>query len=315
LFLTFVKFSGEAGSLGASGALRLILGFGLPLYVGSLVGGGLSQVYNTLMATFVPTDLIGNYSAAANFGVLVSFFTLPIGLTLFPLFSRMGRGDPMLGPLFQNAVRYVTMVVTPIAACLIIVSQPMTGIVYGGGYPYASLYLSLYLVLQLFEGLGGTTLGNLVAGLGESRVIFYNNVINLLVGVPLGFILIPRYQVVGLIATMIIAPRVSLIYVLVWLRRNTGLGVDWGASARVYLAAAAASAVGILELTLLQLSGWAALLVCSASFFAVYLAALPLSGALHGSDVRLLDEVAGNMGLLAPLPRAILSVMSRLLRS
>jgi len=190
----------------------------------------------------------------------------------------------------------------------------MTGIVYGGGYPYASLYLSLYLVLQLFEGLGGTTLGNLVAGLGESRVIFYNNVINLLVGVPLGFILIPRYQVVGLIATMIVSPRVSLIYLLVWLRRNTGLSVNWGASARVYLATAAAFAVGILELRLLQLSGWAALLVCSASFFAVYLAALPLSGALHGSDVRLLDEVAGNMGPLAPLPRAILSLMSRLLR-
>jgi O-antigen/teichoic acid export membrane protein len=315
LFFYFVKFGGELGSLGASGALKLILGFGLPLYVGTLVSGGLLQVYNTLMATFVPIDLVGNYGAASNFGVLISFFTLPIGLTLFPIFSKMGRGNPMLGSIFQNALKYTSLIVTPIAACLIVVSSPMTIIIYGDGYPYASLYLSLYLVLYTFEGLGGTTLSNLISGLGESRVIFYNNVIQLLVGVPLGLILIPRYQIIGLLATMIIAPRVSLIYLHIWLKKNTGFRVNWGASARIYLATAAAFIVSYVEITLLHLSGWIALIICSASFFAVYLTALPLSGVLNLGDIHLLDEITGTLGPFAPLLKAILSFMSRLLRS
>jgi O-antigen/teichoic acid export membrane protein len=310
LFFYIVKFGEGTGSMGASGALRLILGFGMPLYAGALVSGGLGQVYNTLMATYAPTELIGNYGAATNFGVLISFFTLPISLTLFPLFSRMSRGDPLLESLFQNALKYTHLIVTPIAACLIVVSSPMTNIIYGSGYPYASLYLSLYLVLYLFEGLGGTSLGNLISGLGESRVLFNSNVIQLLVGVPLSLILVPRYQIIGLIATMIIAPRISLIYLLVWLKKNTGFSPNWGASARGYLSAAIAFLVSYLELTLLHLSGWVALLVCSASFFAIYLVALPLSGALDLRDIQLLEEIAGVTGPLTPLFRAILSWMS-----
>ena len=315
LFFFLVKFGGGVGSLGVSGALRLILGYGFPLYVGALVGGGQTQVFNTLMATYASTELIGNYGAAVNFGVLIAFFTLPIGLILFPLFSKMSRSDPLLGSLFQNALKYTNLVVTPIAAYLIVVSSPMTSIIYGSGYPYASLYLSLYLVSYLFEGVGGTSLGNLIRGLGESRVIFISNVIQLLVSVPLGLILISRYQIIGLLATMIIASQVPLPYLLFWLKRNTGFSVDWGASVRVYLSAAVAFAVSYLELTFLNLSGWAALLICSASFFAIYLVALPLSEALDLHDVHLLDEIAGVTGPFATFLRAILSLMSHLIRS
>jgi O-antigen/teichoic acid export membrane protein len=222
----------------------------------------------------------------------------------------MSRGDPLLGSLFQNALKYTHLIVTPIAACLIVTSSPMTNIIYGSGYPYASLYLSLILVLYLFEGLGGTSLGNLLSGLGESRVLFKSNVIQLLVGVPLSLILVPRYQIIGLIATMIIAPRTSLLYLLLWLKKNTGFSPNWGASARGYLSATTAFIVSYLELTLLHLSGWVALLVCSASFFAIYLTALPLSGALDLRDIQLLEEITGVTGPLTPLFRAILSWMS-----
>ncbi|MCX5658018.1 MAG: oligosaccharide flippase family protein [Candidatus Omnitrophica bacterium] len=314
LFFRRVKFSVEAGSAGFSGSLRLILSFGLPLYVGSLVSGGLSQVYGTLMATSVSTELIGNYSAATNFTVLVGFFTMPISLTLFPLFSKMDRFDPGLEALFQNAVKYTNMVVTPIAACLILVSAPMTGIIYGDGYPYASLYLSLLLILYLFEGLGGTSLGNLILGLGETRVIFNANVIQLLVGVPLSLVLVPRFQIVGLIASMIIAPLVSLLYLLIWLGKSTGFMIKLGDSARVYLCTLAAFMISYLMLSLLHLDGWVALLSCGSLFFSAYVVALPLSGALDRSGTRQLSELVGATGPLAPVLRVVLSLMDRLMR-
>ncbi|MCX6642040.1 MAG: oligosaccharide flippase family protein, partial [Candidatus Bathyarchaeota archaeon] len=272
LFFRRVNF-GEAGSVGFSDSLRLILSFGLPLYVGSLVSGGLNQVYSTLMATNVSTELVGNYSVATNFLVLVGFLTRPISLTLFPLFSKMGRFDPGLKSLFQNAVKYSNLVVTPIAACLILVSTPITSIIYGEGYPYAALYLSLLLVLYLFEGLGGTSLSNLILGLGESRVIFNANVIQLLVGVPLSLVLIPKFQIVGLIATMIIAPQVSLIYLLYWLRKSVGLKILLGDSGRIYLCALTAFMISYLMLVLLHLDGWIALLSCGSLFFTIYIIA------------------------------------------
>jgi O-antigen/teichoic acid export membrane protein len=310
LFFRKVNF-GEAGSAGFSGSLSLILSFGLPLYVGSLVSGGLSQVYNTLMATNVSTELVGNYSVATNFLVLVGFLTRPISLTLFPLFSKMGRFDPGLKILFQNAVKYSNLVVTPIAACLILVSAPITSIIYGVGYPYAAIYLSLLLVLYLFEGLGGTSLSNLILGLGESRVIFNANVIQLLVGIPLSLLLIPRFQIVGLVATMIIAPQVSLIYLLYWLKKSVGLKIPLGDSVRIYLCALTAFMISYLMLVLLQLDGWVALLSCGSLFFSTYIIALPLSGALNRGDIRQLSEVVGVTGPLAPVLRMVLSFMDR----
>lgn len=310
LFFRRVKF-GVSVSEGFSGSLSLILRFGLPLYVSSLVSGGLGQVYSTLMATNVTTELIGNYSVATNFLVLVGFLTRPISLTLFPLFSKMGRFDPGLASLFQNAVKYSNLVVTPIAACLILVSTPMTSIIYGDSYPYSSLYLSMLLVLYLFEGFGGTSLNSLMLGLGESRVVFTSSVIQLLVGVPLSFVLIPRFQIVGLIASMIIASQTSMLFLLYWLRKSTGLMVKLRDSARVYFSALIAFTVSYLVLAFLHLESWAALFSCGILFFSIYIVALPLSGALYRNDMKQLSEVVGVIGPLAPVLRMVLSFMRR----
>ncbi len=315
LFFRRVKFDPKIKSEGFSQSLKHILMFGLPLYGGSIVSGGLSQIYSTLMATNVSTELIGNYSAALNFTVLISFFTMPINLTLFPLFSKMGRFDPGLETLFQNAVKYTNMVVTPITAYIILISSPMTNIIYGDGYPFASLYLSMILITQLFEGLGGVSLGNLILGLGESRVIFNSNVIQLLIGVPLSLMLVPRFQIVGLIASMIIAPRISLLYQLFWLRKSTGFKIKLGDSARIYLCALAAFIISYLTLTLLHLDSWFSLLAGGALFFTTYFIALPFSGILKHLDIQILSEIVGITGPIAPVLRLVLSLMNRLGRS
>ena len=70
-------------------ALRLITGFSLPIYGAMLIAGALTQIQNLLMTRHIPNDVIGNYSAAMNFGALISFFTFPIATVLFPLFSKL----------------------------------------------------------------------------------------------------------------------------------------------------------------------------------------------------------------------------------
>jgi len=313
LALYFYKFEKGSDGLAGSEALRLILGFGLPFYLGSLISGGLGQVYSTLMTTYATTGDLGDYSAAMNFAVLVSFFTLPIGTTLFPMFSKMKGDDARLRPLYMSAVKYTSLVVTPIAACLIVVARPLTHVIYPN-YINAGLYLGLYLVAYLFEGLGGQTLSNLLVGMGESRVILWSSVVSFVVGVPIALLLVPYLGVTGAIMAMIVAPRAGWLYQYLWLRGRKGPGVGWRDTALIYLSVALSFLVAYGEYTLLELHGWVALIVCTASFFVVYLVALPLSGVLGPGDFQQLRAITAVTGPLGPLLRILLSVMQRFAR-
>jgi O-antigen/teichoic acid export membrane protein len=314
LILVYIRPGRDSQSQSSSRTLGLMLAYGLPAYAGSLLSGGLLQWYNSLMTLNVSTILIGNYSAASNFGVLVGFITMPIGTTLFPLFSRLRRDDPQLALIFRKAVKYTTLVTTPVMALLILVSGPLTRIIYGGNYTYVALYLSLYLLGYGFEGLGGTSLTNFIMGMGESKVILLMNAATLLLGAPLALILIPRFQIVGLIVTSLIAPRVGWLIGYAWVKKKFGITVGWLSSARVYLCSAVSFAVGYLALNLLHVTGWVALVAGSAIFFAFYLMALPLSRTLSRKDVDDLRVIAKTTGPLDPVIGVILSLLERLTR-
>ncbi len=78
LLFIFIKFEKDSKGGLDWGMLRTFLSYGLPLSMSSLLGGVLNQIYNYVMVLYVATALIGNYGAAVNFGVLVSFLTVPI---------------------------------------------------------------------------------------------------------------------------------------------------------------------------------------------------------------------------------------------
>jgi stage V sporulation protein B len=307
LVFAFVRFGvgGEGASLAS---LRMLLGYGFPLSLGGIIGGVLSQIYNTLMILYASTDAIGNYGAAANFGVLVTFFTVPIATVLFPLFSKFKRGDPQLEFLFRSAVKYTSMLTLPVVLVMIVLASPLSRVVFTREYPLVPLYLSLFILTFAFEGLGGISLSNLISGLGESRVLLVSSVCVFVVGAVLALVLVPSFQIVGLLVTMVVAPRAGWLYQTLWVRRNVGLSVDWGASLRVYVSGFAAFAVSYLVVNGFKLQGWVALVVGGFCFLVVYALGLPLSGALTRVDVGQLEAIAEGMGPL----RGVLMVGIRL---
>jgi O-antigen/teichoic acid export membrane protein len=55
-----------------------------------ILSGVLTQFYSTIMAIFVTENsLIGNYSVATNFVVLITFFATPVTTMLSPAFSKI----------------------------------------------------------------------------------------------------------------------------------------------------------------------------------------------------------------------------------
>jgi O-antigen/teichoic acid export membrane protein len=312
LLLSALRDDGGEASLTNLEALRLILGFSLPLYGAMLVGGGLTQVQNLLMTLNVPNSVIGNYSAAANFGVLIGFFTVPIATALFPLFSRLPRGSPQLSTVFRNSVKYTAFITLPVALCLIALSEAVVAVVYGGGYPLAAAFMKAYLILFLFEGIGGLSLGNLVAGIGESKAALAANLLTVLVGAPMSLVLIPVYGIWGLLATLIVAPRVGALFMLWWVWKSLGFTVDWGASLRLYAAGLAAFLTVSLALTVTGAGGWAAILLGGGLFAASYLIAAPALGALRKRDLDDLSTVVDVAGPLKLPLKLVLTIMARL---
>ncbi len=312
LILIYIK--PRRGPLSQSGSktLSLMLTYGLPYYAGTLLTGSLSYWCSFLMTIYISNTLIGNYSAALNFIALVGFILIPISTTLFPLFSKFSRGDPQLRMILKKAVKYTTLITIPVMVLLILVSGPLIQVIYGEGYAYAAFYLSLYLLTYAFEGLGGSSLSNYIMGIGESRVILWSNAATLILGAPLALILIPRFQIIGLIAVSVIAPRAAWLIQYTWVKRVTGLDVDWLSSVRIYVCSAVAFAAGYLTLSLLHLSSWVALISGTTIFFSTYLVALPLSRTLNGDDLANFREMAKITGPLSPIFNIFLSLLQRL---
>ena len=314
LLIVFVRGHDGGSSIGFSEALRGLFVFGLPLYMANLLGGGLQQLYNSLMAIYVDVSLIGNYSAAVNFGALVAVFTGPITTALYPLFSKMNREDKGLRVVFQSSVKYTALIILPVAMGLILLADPVVGIVYGSDFVFTAFYLKLYLVAFLFSGLGNFSVNNLFNGIGETRQSFNTNLLALLVGAPMALLLIPRFGVVGLLFTMVVAPRVGLFYGLWWIKKTFGFSVEMRSSVMIYASAFAAYIAGFAVMSLVGLGGWVTLIVVGVVFALVYLLMLPLSGALTVFDLREFGALSRGLGPLAPLGAAFVRVMGRLMR-
>lgn len=68
--------------------IKTMIKFGLPLSIGTMSGGFLNQFLIYILAIYVTNNAtIGNYSIAANFIVLISFFATPVSTMMFPAFQ------------------------------------------------------------------------------------------------------------------------------------------------------------------------------------------------------------------------------------
>jgi O-antigen/teichoic acid export membrane protein len=76
------------GKLAIIKTIKTMLKYGLPISIGAILTGFLTQFYSYIMAIFVTDNsLIGNYSVATNFVVLITFFATPVTTMLLPAFS------------------------------------------------------------------------------------------------------------------------------------------------------------------------------------------------------------------------------------
>ena len=170
----------------------------------------------------------------------------------------------------------MALITVPVTTALMVLSDQLVQIIYGNSYQFAPFFLKLSIIKFLFVGLGNLSVGNLLKGQGKTKINFLTNLVNLCIGVPLGLLLIPRFGIVGLLLTSIIASKPGLGYALWWVKKNFGFTINWLASAKIYLSAGIASLATSRLLASLNTGDRVDVFLGGGLFFLVYSLLVPL---------------------------------------
>jgi stage V sporulation protein B len=319
-FRKYIK-EGTWNKTAIKGTLKMMLKYGVPLSFSVVIGGFLPHFYNTVLTQSFNavsntsyTTALGNYQAALNFVVIVAFFTVPITTVLFPAFSKLreDKDKATLRAVFQTSVKYGALLTLPVTLMLMVLSEPVVFAVVGTEYTEAPFYLSLYLITHLYAAIGNLSLFNFLNGQGKTRITLRMAIMTLFMGLLLGGTLISQFGVVGVILANLLAGIPSLIYGLLWIRKNFNATIDLLSSTKIFLASVIATGATYLLLTQLNFSYWIELFTGGIFFLAVYLVMAPMIRAVDKTDITRLRGMLSGLGPFSYVFNIPLKIMEKL---
>jgi stage V sporulation protein B len=293
--------------------LKIMLNYGVPLSISTMLGTFLTQLYAFLMIFYCSNVIIGNYQIAVNFSLFLTFFTFPIVNVLFPAFSKL---DPkselrLIRMVFTSAVKYASMFLVPATMATIVLSEPLVNALFGQKWVYAPFFLSLYVIENLFVLLGNLVGYSFLAAVGETKILLKLSILDLSFGIPLAFILIPLYGIMGVILGTLFSGIPSLFFILYWLWKNYKAKPDFKISAKIFLTAALATMVTYFYLNLLAATPWIKLLIGGTLFLTVYLLAAPIIGPINQKDTQTLRIMFSDLGIISKLINILLTLVEK----
>ena len=299
--------------------IQTMLTYGTPLSFSLIISGFQTQYYAFLLPIFYVTDnsAIGNYGIASTFVVLISFFATPITTMLFPAFSKLNpeKDKETLRIVFQYSVKYASLFVVPVAALVICLAEPAVSILFGETYSTAPLFLALLALTYFFTAFGSLSTGNFISGQGKTTVMLYLALVGAAIGIPLGYILIMNWGVIGLIVTTLITKIPNAILSLWWIRKHYGLTVNWRSSAKILLSSAIAASLTYILISEVDLPTLIQLIIGSVFFAFVFVTATLLTKTIDKSDIKNLRGMISGLGIITKVFNYILNILGRFTKS
>jgi O-antigen/teichoic acid export membrane protein len=294
-----------------------MLKYSIPLSLSTIISGFLSQFYVILLPIFyADNSMIGNYNIALNFVVLISFFSLPITTMLFPAFSKLDfkRDKDALKNIFEFSVKYSSLIVVPVTALVMCLSEPAVSTLFGDSYNSAPFFLALLSISYLFTAFGNLSIGNILNSQGQTNLSLKLTLLNAVLGFPMGYLFIMQFGVIGLIATSLISGIPSLVISLIWVKRHYDLTVDWVSSAKILASSAIAAILTYVFVSSISYSSLVELLLGVVFFVIVLLAAIIFTRTLSVTDLNSLRDMTGGLGPLSKIICRILDIFEKLMR-
>jgi O-antigen/teichoic acid export membrane protein len=293
--------------------LKLMISYGIPLYLSFLILLLVDQ-YRLILLAHIASDFeIGNFQAAGNFATLLVVLSTPIATALFPAFSKLDPTGEEVKKAFHYSVKYTGILIAPAALFTICMSRILVEIVYGHEYSMAPIFLSLYTIVYLYSVFGSIVLDNFFSGVGETRINFKTTIVYVSSFIPLSVILTYFYSVVGLIASILVSSILKVSYGLFVAKRRLGISIDLNNSIRILIASGVA-ALSILPFSLNQsIPNYVSLLMGGILYLVVYMTMLPIVKALQRTDITILRNLFQNQGVLKPVAEILVKYESSLI--
>lgn len=313
----------KVGKLDIKRTLKPMLAYGLPLSISTTCQGVLVQVFAFTMASFAGSEIIGAYYVSTYFATIITFITVPVATALFPTFSKINpqKDLKLLKTVFASSVKYTTLLSIPITFLLITLSTPLINTLFPkegilsalfvvgatAKYPYAPLFLSLSLLINLFALAGSASMASFFSGVGKTRQYMKQNLLSLIVGLPIAFLIVALFYSVGGAAYAVIGGLIGYLISLVpnnawglyWIWKNYKIKADFHVSAKILGSSILATAVTYLLLTFLSLPYFVMLIVGFLVFSFVYVVTAPLIGAINYTDIESLKAMTANLPLVS----------------
>jgi O-antigen/teichoic acid export membrane protein len=297
-------------------SLGVMLGFGLPLFMGSLIVSFSRQFRGLLLSYFVSDEAIGNYGVASRFMSIIGIVTASIGETLFPAFSKFSYTENAgeIQKAFEHSVKYLALIVFPFTALLAILSEPVIYTFFTSKYVNAPVYLSLLLLPMLLVGTGSLSIGNFLNSQGDTKTttsIWLAESATIILVYP---VLISYWNIFGFIAGILLSSLVQNLFSLYMLHRKYGINPDFAHAGKTLVSAgfSAGIAYGLLQL-LSNSTPFLSLLLGSTTFLIAYLVLAPITGALKSRDIENLDFILKELKIIYPFARRLLLFEKKIL--
>ncbi len=294
-----------------------MLRFGLPLSIATIVASFLAQFYVFLLPIYYTFDngTLGSYYMAVNFVVLISFFAIPVTSMLFPAFSKLDpkKDGRTLKNVYQFSIKYASLLVVPVATLVMCLAEPAITSIFGDAYGSAPLFLAGLSINYLFTAFGSLSMGNLINSQGQTKLSLKLNLLTAAIGFPMGYLLIMRFGVLGLIVTSLISGLPSLIISLVWVKKKYNLTVDWNSSARILTSSGIAAVLTYLVVTYLTYASFVRLAIGVVFYVIVLIGALLLTRAINTDDVDSLKSMTSGLGPVTKILWIVFDIIKKLM--
>lgn len=297
--------------------LRVLLGYGIPLFLGVFVSGLVARFRGLLLSWYIAAAAVGNYGVASRFTSLVGVVTGSIGATLLPAFSRYSYdkgGRESLREAYRGSVRYTSIFVVPMTLLLMAAAEPAVDLLFAGRYPQAPLLMQLLLFPMLAVGLGSLPVGGFLNSQGETGVTMKIRVANSIILAILSPPMVLLHGITGFVASLTVSRLIGAAMGLYILNRIYDVTPQHNHSMRVYAASLlAALPTYLIANNTIKAAPLPTLIISSVSFLTVYMAAAPLLGALEERDLENLDKMLKHPQLLRPLIDLTLNIERKIL--
>jgi len=277
--------------------LKMLLAYGLPLYVSVLIGGFTVQFRGILLSNFTLDYDVGNFQAAMNLNMIVASVAEPIATVLVPAFSKLEDREGTLREFFKTSVKYSSLVVLPIAVLLISFSNEIVEIVYGEGYGLASSILAIYMTIYLFSGLGMLVLGSFFNGLGQTRINLMVRVANSAVLLATAPLLTYHFKTYGMVVALLLSSTAGTLYGFYRARKSFRISLNWGKLAKIYISSIT-SALPLFAIKAVPLPSILSVTLGAIAYLAIYLLMVPATKALTMLELKELKAILGNVEIL-----------------